>query len=177
MNSWAHISWKQLYSVLFTIQTTRGNILNLSPHHKINMKGYSRQKDNEENQHQEQCNSVPLIGFDPSIHGIHVEPCYKKFTKIISVSHKQNTDEAESTKIKQKKSDKCVNTVWLFLKTCVFCNQQRKSVNKTVYTFHKITTNDAMESVKKAAEIKNEEQLLLRIRDVDLIAKEMQMHI
>ena len=33
-----------------------------------------------------------------------------------------------------------------------------------------------MESVNKAAEIKNDEQLLLRIRGVDLIAKEMQMH-
>ena len=56
----------------------------------------------------------------------------------------------------------------------MFCNQQRKSVNKTVYTLHKITTNDAVG--KKAAEIKNDEQLLLRIRGVDLIAKEMQMH-
>ena len=33
-----------------------------------------------------------------------------------------------------------------------------------------------MELVKKAAEIKKDEQLLLRIRGVDLIAKEMQMH-
>ena len=32
-----------------------------------------RQKDNEENEHQEQCNSVPLIGFDPLVHGIHLE--------------------------------------------------------------------------------------------------------
>ena len=58
----------------------------------------------------------------------------------------------------------------------MFCNQQRKSVNKTVYTLHKITTNDAVELVKKVAEIKNDEQFLLRIRGVDLIAKEMQMH-
>ena len=56
----------------------------------------------------------------------------------------------------------------------MFCNQQRKSANKTVYTLHKITTNDAVE--KKAAEIKDDEQLLLRIRGVDLTAKEMQMH-
>ena len=33
-----------------------------------------------------------------------------------------------------------------------------------------------MELVKKAAEIKNDEELLLRIRGEDLIAKEMQMH-
>ena len=135
-----------------------------------------RQKDNEENQHQEQCNSVPLIGSDPSVHGIHLEPCYKKFTKIILIAHKRNADEAESTRVKRKKSEQCLDAVGLFSKTCVFLNQQRKSVNKTVYTLHKITTNDDVELVKKASEIKNDEQLLLRIRGVDLIAKEMQMH-
>ena len=63
-----------------------------------------------------------------------------------------------------EKSDECFNTAGLFPKTCVFCNQQRKSVSKTVYTLHKITTNDAVKLVKKEAEIKNNEQLLLRIR-------------
>ena len=120
-----------------------------------------RQKDNEENQHQEQCNSVPLIEFDPSVHGIHLEPCYKKFTKINSIPRKRNADEAESTRVKRKKSEECLNTVGLFSNTCVFCNQQRKSVNTTVYTFHKITINDAVESVKKTAEIRNDKQLLL----------------
>ena len=33
-----------------------------------------------------------------------------------------------------------------------------------------------MELVKKAAEIKNDEQPFLQIRDIDLIAKKMQMH-
>ena len=59
----------------------------------------------------------------------------------------------------------------------MFCNQHRKlALNKTVYTLHKITTNDAVELVKKVAEIKNDEHFLFRIRGVDLIAKEMQMH-
>ena len=55
-----------------------------------------RQKDNEVNQHQEQFNSVPLIEFDPSVHRTHLEPCYKKFSKIISVARKRNADEAEA---------------------------------------------------------------------------------
>ena len=58
----------------------------------------------------------------------------------------------------------------------MFHHQQRKSVNKTVYTLHKITTNDAVELVKKSADIQKDEELLLRIRGVDLIAKEKQMH-
>ena len=106
---------------------------------------------------------MQLSSTDCSVHGIHLEPCYKKFTKIISIARKRNADEAESTRIKRKKSEECLNTVGLFPKTCV-------------YTLHKITTNDAVELIKTAAEIKNDEQLLLRIRGVDLIAKEMQMH-
>ena len=75
-----------------------------------------RQKDDEENQHQEQCNSVPLIGFDPLVQGIHLEPCYKEFTKIISIACKRNIDEAESSRIKRKKSEQYLNTVELFPK-------------------------------------------------------------
>ena len=50
------------------------------------------------------------IGFDPSVHGIHLEPCYRKFPKIISIARKRNADEAESTRIKRKKSEECLNT-------------------------------------------------------------------
>ena len=34
-----------------------------------------------ENQHLEQCNSLPIDGFDTARHGVHLNPCYKKFTK------------------------------------------------------------------------------------------------
>ena len=76
--------------------------LSQNQHERILNAKEIRQKDNEENQYQEQCNSVPLIGFDPSVHGIHLEQCYKKFTKIISVARKRNADGAESTRIKRK---------------------------------------------------------------------------
>ena len=38
-----------------------------------------------ENQYLEQCNSLPIDGFDRARHGAHLNPCYKKFTKIMSV--------------------------------------------------------------------------------------------
>ena len=41
---------------------------------------------------------------------------------------------------------------------------------------HKIACKDAMALIKEAAEVKNDEKLLIQIRDVDLIAKELQMH-
>ena len=35
------------------------------------------------NEHVDQCSSIPGT-FDDTLHGIHTEPCYKKFTMIIS---------------------------------------------------------------------------------------------
>ena len=39
-----------------------------------------------ENQHLVQCNSLPIDGFDTARYGVHLNPCYKTFTKIISVT-------------------------------------------------------------------------------------------
>ena len=52
-----------------------------------------RQKGNRENHHEEQCKSVPLLSFDPSVHGVHLDPCYKQFTKIISIHRKRTPAE------------------------------------------------------------------------------------
>ena len=35
------------------------------------------------NQHLEQCATVPNKGTDKSVHGVHLESCYKTFTGII----------------------------------------------------------------------------------------------
>ena len=136
-----------------------------------------RQKGNRENRHEEQCKSVPLLSFDPSVHGVHLDPCYKQFTKIISVHCKRTPAEVESTtRIKRKKADESGNLIEFFPNVCVFCNQERKSANNTVYSLHKIACKDAMALIKEAAKVKNDEKLLIQIRDVDLIAKELQMH-
>ena len=39
-----------------------------------------------QNEHPEQCSSIPNE-VDNVLHGIHMEPCYKKFTIIISDAH------------------------------------------------------------------------------------------
>ena len=35
------------------------------------------------NHHEEQCNLIPAT-IDPSKHAVHLDPCYKRFTLIIS---------------------------------------------------------------------------------------------
>ena len=114
-----------------------------------------------------------MLSFDPSVHGVHLDPCYKQFTKIISIHRKRIPAEVESTtRIKRKKSDESGNSVGFFPNVCVFCNQERKASNNTVYSLHKIACKDAMALIKEAAKVKNDEKLLI----LDLIAKELQMH-
>ena len=49
-----------------------------------------RQGSIEQNQHSEQCLSIPDNGFDVNKHGVHLNPCYKKFTLIISSDQNVN---------------------------------------------------------------------------------------
>ena len=46
----------------------------------------------EPNQHAEQCVSIPDNGFDVNKHGVHLEPCYKKFTLVLSSDQKRKSE-------------------------------------------------------------------------------------
>ena len=48
-----------------------------------------RQGSTELNAHTEQCAAIPDGGFDKTKHGVHLDPCYKKFTAIIARSRKR----------------------------------------------------------------------------------------
>ena len=39
--------------------------------------------------HEEQCSSIPHNGFDKNHHGIHLQPCYKKFSAILCPSQQR----------------------------------------------------------------------------------------
>lgn len=103
-----------------------------------------------------------------------MEPCYKKFTAIISsLKQKSTQSHPESTRAKRTKLNEPAG---FFPKVCFFCKQTRKAFNKRSYCPYKITTVDAEKKIKEAALLKEDEQLLLHIREVDLIAKEFMMH-
>ena len=54
--------------------------------------------------HKEQCDLVP-DSIDPEIHGIHMEPCYKKFTLIIAQERKiKKSSPAEIAKTSLKRT-------------------------------------------------------------------------
>ena len=59
-----------------------------------------------DNRHTQQCTTVPDNGFDVTKHGVHLEPCYKKFTAIISsLKRKLSQPHPESTRGKRTKLD------------------------------------------------------------------------
>ena len=59
------------------------------------------------NEHADQCSSIPGT-LDDMLHGIHTEPCYKKFTMIISKAHAKRKHSAEDVlEIGQVKQWRC----------------------------------------------------------------------
>ena len=72
-----------------------------------------------ENQHFEQYNSLPIDGFDIARHGVHLNPCYEKFTKIISVVRSKESREGES-RPKRMKTDEAGSSHGFFPKVVSF---------------------------------------------------------
>ena len=59
------------------------------------------------NEHADQCSSIPGT-LDDTLHGIHMEPCYKKFTMIISKVRAKRTHSTEDVlEIEQVKQWRC----------------------------------------------------------------------
>ena len=72
-----------------------------------------RTQSTEQNQHLQQCATVPENGYNKLIHGVHLEPCYKKFTCIIAKSKKRSksSDVPRSSKrVKQQENEAGTST-------------------------------------------------------------------
>ncbi len=85
-----------------------------------------------QNYHKQQCRSIP-DEIDPESHGIHLEPCYKKFTLILFIkksssapggsSDERSVDNGSRPKRARVSSDKESRPV--FPKECNFCGEYR----------------------------------------------------
>ena len=136
-----------------------------------------RQDSTELNFHAEQCATIPDGGFDKNIHGVHLEPCYKKFTAIIARSRKRKSnDEAVLNRLKRTGNEGNPSTSGIFPKVCFVCKKQRRTIKKKIYFAYTITTENAAAKIKEAAALKEDNELLIQITGVDLIAKELMTH-
>ena len=129
------------------------------------------------NYHKEQCDSIP-DEINLSQHGIHLEPCYKKFVLIVS-QEKSSLEKEQQSLISSRPNRQSSNNSSarnIYGKDCQFCKRYYvKHKEKESYPIT-ITTTNALAKIKEAAEAKNE-SLYYEIKDIDLIAKEFQYHV
>ena len=126
------------------------------------------------NRHLEQCRSIPEI-IDYQKHGIHMEPCYKKFTLILAKKAKQSIP-----KPVQRLSNSCTpasdsEKTNVYPNICNYCKKYQLKQKQKIQFPKTITTSDAVATIKAAAK-QNNPDLYYEIKDHDLIAREFKYH-
>ena len=131
-----------------------------------------------ENKHTTQCETIPVPNFVAKFHGVHLEPCYKKFTSILVPSRKCNAgNDPEVNHTSKWRRQECrTRPRNLFPQVCFYCQRNKKTVKRTVHKAYKITMDKVEFNIKTAAEKKNDIGRLGQFQGVDLIAKELMTH-
>eukprot|EP00794_Sanderia_malayensis_P003886 gene3886-4430_t len=134
------------------------------------------------NNHKEQCNSVP-VEINPEKHGIHLEPCYKRFILILSSEKgrsalESRSDSSQSCDVRPKRSKPSEesHSRGIYPKECNFSHKYRIKRKQQHFYPIKIATEQAANTLKQAAEENEDRYLLFEIKDIDLIAKEFRYH-
>ena len=123
--------------------------------------------------HKEQCDLIPET-VNETKDGIHLEPCYKKFTIILSQKDAPNLSPPP-----QKKGQDYLETMVLImctLRNAIFEKSIKSSVQQKTYLPITVCTEQAVNTVKLAAEANEDQILFFEIKDLDLIAKEFKYH-
>ena len=164
---------------------TKLKALSENQHQKLLKAKAVREKETSElNQHLSQCQTIPgSDNLDVNIHGVHLEPCYKKFTSILAPSRKRKLPQESSEKSDRLKRHKSSHSnTGLFPKKCFKCNTFRKRKDGKFLTAYTITTENAASNLKEAAILKNDHERIVQFNARDtsngtyLIEKELMMH-
>ena len=129
--------------------------------------------------HKEQCDAIPSE-IDPTKHiadGIHLTPCYKKFVLIISQEKRKSLDDpGTSVSPKHLKVSEEHSIRNIYPKECNLCKRYRIKRSGRHLLPTTISTQQAVNTIKEAAEAKEDQSLYYKIKDLDLIAKEFKYH-
>lgn len=122
--------------------------------------------------------------FDPALHGSH-RRCYQMYTHINRLTKKRSSDVAcmsssdpqpSTSKSRRTSSSLSVSSPLFPSDKCLFCgNQYVKFKGKRQYLI-KCVTKTASDSIFAAAEAKQDETLLCKIRGQDIVAREAHYH-
>ena len=154
--------------------------------------------------HEEQCDMIPETINDDS-HGIHLEPCYKRYDRFLNSNcatenyviflvkttfyfyiiyrftqilgnKKFQKDGQDSRKSYRLSSPLASPTAaWIYPKECNICSKFRVQHKNKKFEPYKITTKNAQSAIKNAAKA-TDETLYIEISNLDLIAKEFKVH-
>ena len=122
--------------------------------------------------------------FDPALHGSH-RRCYQMYTHINRLTKKRSSDVAcmsssdpqpSTSKSRRTSSSLSVSSPLFPSDKCLFCgNQYVKFKGKRQYLI-KCVTKTASDSIFAAAETKQDETMLCKIRGKDIVAREAHYH-
>ena len=140
----------------------------------------------EENKHTPQCNTIPFENnCNPLVHGIHLVPCYKKFTSILAPSRKRKETDLGCISNRLKHVKRSGSNTDIFPKVCFSCGLNRKHKSGKTYHAYNITTENATINIKIAAVKQNDKLRMIQFQPTDdelykdpqyLIRKELMTH-
>ena len=125
------------------------------------------------NPNHEQCKMVPA-SIDNTTHGIHIDPCYKLFTRVLAGKGSQENVNQRNRSSRRSSSSK--SGTWFSPKECYLCNKYRVQFKGKEDIPVMIERDEAEDTIKAAAKAKNP-NLYFEIKDVDLFAKELKTHV
>ena len=130
------------------------------------------------NHHADQCQLIPEE-IDPVQHGIHLVPCYKKFTLILSKEKDRSSENSNNESLLTEPRPKRAKTSHVsnvYPKECNFCKKYRIMKKNKIHFPKTVCTDKAVQTIKDAAESKEDQSLYFEIKDADLIAREFKYH-
>ena len=141
-----------------------------------------RQSKDSENRLDNICSNIPSA-FVPAQYGYH-RSCYQRFTNVSRIMKRKkeapntSSEFGESSVKRRRVSQHSASTPSRLLPAdkCLFCDKGRIRKSGKEEHLVKCVTKTAEESIKRAAETKQDEFILLKIKDIDLVAKEAHYH-
>ena len=116
------------------------------------------------------CDNIPKE-FQKDVHGTH-RWCYKNFTNTTSILKRKNdSDEAGPSNSKRRKSQRSSHHFFLKMNVCSV-QSSRKRTHGREEKLIKCVTKNADQSIRAAAQRKQDRKLLGKILNGDLIARE-----
>ena len=157
------------YSKLKTLSENQLNRL-------LEVKSVREKETLETNRHSIQCTAIATKDdFDWSVHGIHLDQCYKSFTKIQCSSKKRKLQDTLPQGVQRTKRQKrSSSTDDLFPTTCFKCNVGRTKRKGKTEVSHKVTLQIAALKLKLAAIKLNDEPRISQFNVRDASVKGLQ---